>query len=104
MPITSASFRGRGEEVRGLPSFGPLDVRAANDGDADDERKAGEVTIKGKRGQKPIDFQEGGLHASTGTPAGEKIPAAKMAAAKAGKLGPKARKQANFAANVLKGK
>lgn len=61
-------------------------------------------TIKPKKkGQKPITFKEGGLHASTGTPAGEKIPAAKHAAAAAGKLGPKAKKQEMFMRNVLKG-
>lgn len=56
-----------------------------------------------KKGQKPITFKEGGLHASTGTPAGKKIPAGKMAAAASGKLGPKAKKQAMFAKNVLTG-
>ena len=56
-----------------------------------------------RKGQKPITFKPGGLHTSTSTPQGQKIPAAKMAAAKAGRLGPKAQKQANFAANVLKG-
>jgi hypothetical protein len=65
--------------------------------------KAGATrTIKPKtKGQKPISFKEGGLHASTGTPAGQKIPAAKMAAAKSGSLGPKAKAQASFAINVL---
>ncbi len=56
-----------------------------------------------KAGQKPITFKPGGLHRSTGTPAGQKIPAAKMAAAASGKLGPKAQKQAQFARNVLTG-
>jgi hypothetical protein len=40
---------------------------------------------------------KGGLHRSTGTPAGDKIPAKKMAQAESGKLGPKAEKQANLA-------
>ncbi len=53
-------------------------------------------------GQKPISFKPGGLHASTGTPQGAPIPAAKHAAAEAGKLGPKAEKQENFYRNVLK--
>jgi hypothetical protein len=65
--------------------------------------KGGKRTIKPKAGsgQKPITFKSGGLHASTKTPAGQPIPAAKMQAALDGKLGPKAQKQANFAKNVL---
>jgi len=55
-------------------------------------------------GKKPILFNEGGLHASTGTPAGKKIPAGKMAKAVSGKMGPLAKKQAMFAKNVLTGK
>lgn len=61
-------------------------------------------TIKpNKPGQKPIKFKEGGLHESTGTPKGQKIPASKHAAAAAGKLGPKAKKQEQFMRNVLHG-
>jgi hypothetical protein len=60
--------------------------------------------VKGKSGQKPIKFKTGGLHQSTGTPQGKPIPASKKAAALAGKLGPKAKAQANFAKNVLTGK
>jgi hypothetical protein len=56
-----------------------------------------------KKGRPPITFHKGGLHESTGTPAGQPIPAAKKAAALAGKLGPKAQKQAQFAKNVLTG-
>lgn len=52
--------------------------------------------------QKTISFHEGGLHASTHTPAGQPISAAKHSAAAAGKLGPKAEKQENFFRNVLK--
>jgi len=52
-------------------------------------------------GKKPITFKQGGLHQSTGTPAGQPIPAAKMQQALAGKLGPTAQKQAQFAKNVL---
>jgi len=60
-------------------------------------------TIKPQqKGQKPIHFQEGGLHRSTGTPAGNPIPASKHASAAAGKLGPKARQQETFYRNVLK--
>lgn len=55
-----------------------------------------------KSGQKPIHFKEGGLHASTGTPAGQKISPAKHAAAASGRLGPKAEKQERFYRNVLK--
>jgi hypothetical protein len=60
------------------------------------------VTIKGKSGQKPLTFNKGGEHASTHTPPGQKIPAAKREEAAEGKLGPKARKQELFARNVLK--
>lgn len=55
-----------------------------------------------KKGQKPITFKKGGLHQSTGTKPGKKIPASKHAAAKAGKLGKKAQKQEMFYENVLK--
>ncbi len=54
------------------------------------------------RGKKPITFQEGGLHASTGTPAGRKISPAMHAAAMAGKMGMKAKRQEMFYRNVLK--
>ncbi len=61
-------------------------------------------TIQPKEaGQKPITFHPGGLHASTHTKPGEKIPASKWKAALAGRYGPKAKKQANFARNVLTG-
>ena len=55
-------------------------------------------------GQKPIRFREGGLHQSTGTAAGKKIPASKHAAARSGALGPKAEKQEMFYENVLRGR
>lgn len=45
---------------------------------------------------------KGGLHRSVGVPQGQKIPAAKLAAAKAGKYGPKAKKQAAFASSLAK--
>jgi hypothetical protein len=64
-------------------------------------RKAKTQTIKAP-GKAPVKFKKGGLHESVGVPQGEKIPAAKMAAAKAGKFGPKAAKQANFAQGMLK--
>ena len=58
------------------------------------------ATIKSP-GKKPVTFSKGGLHKSTGTPQGQKIPAAKMAAAASGKLGPLAAKQANLAQGML---
>ena len=58
--------------------------------------------IKGKNGQKPIKFHEGGLHESTGTAPGKKIPQNKLAEAASGRLGPKAKKQEQFYENVLK--
>lgn len=60
-------------------------------------------TIPASGGKKAITFQQGGLHASLGVPKDKPIPKAKMAAARAGKYGPKAKKQAQFAANVLTG-
>jgi hypothetical protein len=68
--------------------------------------KAGtKVTLKPKKkGQKPITFTSGGLHKSTGTPAGKKIPASKVNAALSGGLGAKAKKQALFKKNVLIGR
>jgi hypothetical protein len=54
-------------------------------------------------GKPAISFEKGGLHNSTNTPQDEPIPAAKKAAALAGKYGPAARKQALFAKNVLTG-
>lgn len=63
------------------------------------------VTLKPtKPGQKKITFKKGGLHSSTGTPQGQKIPAKKKAAALAGKFGTKAKKEAQFAKNVLTGR
>lgn len=57
-------------------------------------------TIKAP-GKAPISFKKGGLHESLGVPQGKPIPQAKMDAAAAGKFGPKAKAQANFAKNVL---
>lgn len=59
------------------------------------------TTIKGKSGQKPVTFAKGGLHRSVGVPEGKKIPAPKMAAARAGKYGARAKKQASFAQGML---
>ena len=62
---------------------------------------AKKVTISGGKGQKPVSFKKGALHSQLGVPQGEKIPAAKMAAAKAGRYGPLAQKRANFATGML---
>jgi len=60
-------------------------------------------TIKPKEpGQKEITFKKGGLHETTGTPADEKIPSSKIAAALAGRYGRKGKEQALFMKNVLK--
>ena len=64
------------------------------------KKAGGKTTIKAP-GKKPITFQKGGLHQSLGVAAGKPIPAGKMASALAGKEGPKAKAQAEFAKNVL---
>jgi hypothetical protein len=66
------------------------------------KKATGKQVIKGKPGAKPVSFQPGGLHKSLGVPAGQTIPAAKMAAAAAGKMGPLAQKQAVMAQGLLK--
>lgn len=53
-------------------------------------------------GSKSMTINKGGLHRSTGTPMGKKIPKAKVAAAAAGKYGPKAKKQATLAKSMAK--
>lgn len=58
------------------------------------------VTIH-KKGKPAIKFKSGGLHASTHTPKGQKIPASKLSAAVHGSYGPKAKKEALFDKNVL---
>lgn len=58
-------------------------------------------TISGGGGQSPVTFKKGALHAQLGVPQGEKIPPAKMAAAKAGRYGPLAQRRANFATGML---
>lgn len=67
-------------------------------------KKKTETITPQKKGQKKITFEEGGLHRSTGTPQGEKIPESKHRAAARGDYGPKAKKQEQFRRNVLKGK
>ena len=64
----------------------------------------GMETIPAQGGNPPIHFQRGALHRQLGVPLGEKIPAAKMAAAKAGRYGPQAKRRALFARNVLTGR
>ena len=61
------------------------------------------IRVIHKEGKKPIKFHEGGLHETTHTPAGEKIPKSKIAAAMSGKYGAKGEKQARFMKNVLTG-
>lgn len=53
--------------------------------------------------RKPLKFKKGGLHRSTGTPAGKKISASKHRAARSGAYGKKAQRQELFFENVLKG-
>lgn len=66
--------------------------------------KVGQTVTIGpeKKGQKPLKFKKGGLHASLGVPQGETIPEYLIAEAIAGQHGPKAKKQALFARNALK--
>ncbi len=86
MPITSSSFRGQSEK-RAMPSDDDMDDRAASK----------KTMIKTGKGKPDISFKPGGLHESLGVPQGEPIPSDLMAAALAGKHGPKAQKQANLA-------
>lgn len=68
-------------------------------------KKVGTVqTIPKRKGMKKMTFKSGGLHSKLGVPQGTKIPASKMKAALAGKYGAKAKKEAMFAKNVLKGR
>jgi len=62
-------------------------------------KRAKTTTVKSPFGGT---MQKGGLHKSVGVPQGQKIPASKLAAAKAGKYGPKAKKQANMASSLAK--
>jgi hypothetical protein len=61
------------------------------------------IRVIHKEGKKPIKFHEGGLHETTHTPAGEKIPPSKLSAAMSGKYGDKGKKQVQFMKNVLHG-
>lgn len=62
------------------------------------------VKVLHKKGHKDISFKPGGLHATTHTPQGTKIPESKIAAAKRGDYGSKGIKQAAFMQNVLTGR
>ena len=62
--------------------------------------KPKKTTIKAP-GKKPVSFRPGGLHESLGVKPGEKIPPAKIAAAKRGDYGQTAKKQANLATGML---
>lgn len=60
------------------------------------------VTIKAKKkGQKSISFEKGGLHRTTHTPMGQKIPESKLSAAMRGDYGPKGKKEVMLMHNVL---
>lgn len=59
------------------------------------------TTMKGASGKPGVTFKKGALHQQLGVPQGQKIPAAKMAAAKAGKFGPLAKKRAVMATGML---
>ena len=59
------------------------------------------MAAKKKWVQKVVAKNPGGLHRSLGVPEGQKIPAAKLAAAKNSK-NPKIRRQANLAATLGK--
>jgi hypothetical protein len=60
------------------------------------------MVVLRKAGKNPIKFNKGGLHRTTGTPAGQNIPASKMAKAKSGGYGPLGAKQASLAMGALK--
>lgn len=62
------------------------------------------VKVIKKAGKKPISFHPGGLHETTHTPVGQKIPESKVEAAAAGEYGEKGKKQVAFMRNVLTGK
>jgi hypothetical protein len=76
-------------------------MAAKSTGKPEAKAPAKTTTIKGGGGEKPVVIKKGGLHQSLGVPEGQNIPPAKMAAAKAGKYGPLAAKQANMATGML---
>jgi hypothetical protein len=65
--------------------------------------KGGKKQVIKSPGKPPISFKKGGLHKSLGVPEGKPVPPGKMRDALAGKNGPKAKAQAQFARNVLTG-
>ena len=117
MPLMEGSSKGviseniRTERNAGKPEAQAVAIALRKAGKGRKAKKAkrakkappsGMTTMKPtKAGQKPITFKKGGLHASTGTKAGEKISAGAHAKAGSGALGPKARKQEQFYRNVL---
>src|SRR5262249_35573446 len=89
---------------RGMPMASPSTLALPYDAlqtSTRSQQMAPMTTIKGGKGRKPLKFRKGALHEQLGVPAGEKIPAEKMAAAKAGSYGPLAEKRANFATGLL---
>lgn len=66
--------------------------------------KVGDTVTMRKKGKKPITWKKGGLHTTTHTPQGQKIPQSKIKKALAGGYGPKGKKQAQFDKNVLTGR
>ena len=60
------------------------------------------IKIIKSKNRDTIKFREGGLHQTTHTPMGEKIPTSKVEAALHGKYGKKGAAQARFMKNVLK--
>ena len=61
-------------------------------------KKKGEiVTIKGKKGQKPMTFRKGALHRALGVPEDQPIPPGKKQAALAGRHGEAVAKMARYA-------
>jgi len=90
------------ENIREMRNAGHPEAQAVAAALRNAGRNKKKVIKPKKPGQKPLSFQEGGLHASTGTAPGQKISAAKHAEAASGQLGVKAAKQENFYRNVLK--
>lgn len=64
------------------------------------KRAGGTRTIPARGGKPAISFKEGGLHASMGIPAGQKMTAAQHAEAR-NSSNPRERKQEQFYENIL---
>lgn len=60
------------------------------------------ILKKTEPGQKTIKYHPGGLHETTHTPKGEKIPESKVSAALHGEYGKKGKEQALMMKNVFK--